>query len=289
MITLTDGSQIEYHASFSFPRHIHMKFKPEDKETLRRERAAYVENQRQRAKIQELRSQISVQTNGTADNVSPPDNISVSHRSQVKPMLASGQASAVGGRNEQAQNRQNRRIAAVTTRRQVQSSTSTASSTGQSFPSPPPNTAANNECDTNADTSCLRTSLSFTLLIVRLMCMPTILQLHQSRTSRLCPLLPRMTMSRQGTRLFWFSTMHSTTATSSIIHLLIPTKCEPTASPFGTIPLTMPGECRLTLTTHCASLCIRLALTNSSAPAFRRRRSPHRARTFDQPWGVESF
>ena len=34
MITLTDGShQVEY-ASFSFPRHAYLKFKPEDKETL---------------------------------------------------------------------------------------------------------------------------------------------------------------------------------------------------------------------------------------------------------------
>ena len=41
IITLTNGSQIEFHASFSFPRHVYIKFKPEDKETLRRERDAY--------------------------------------------------------------------------------------------------------------------------------------------------------------------------------------------------------------------------------------------------------
>ncbi|KAI2498347.1 hypothetical protein MHU86_16158 [Fragilaria crotonensis] len=33
IITLTDGSQIEYHASFTFPRHVYMEFKPEDKAT----------------------------------------------------------------------------------------------------------------------------------------------------------------------------------------------------------------------------------------------------------------
>ena len=34
IITLTDGTQVEYHASFTFPRHVYMKFKLEDKETL---------------------------------------------------------------------------------------------------------------------------------------------------------------------------------------------------------------------------------------------------------------
>ena len=151
MITLTDGSQIEYHASFSFPRHVYMKFKPEDKETLRRERSAYNENQRQRAEIQELRSQINNSQNGsTSDGHAPPDNISVSQRSQVS-QITSGQSSVMGGRNEQTQNRQNRRIAAVTTQRHVRS-TSQANNT---YDSPPPNTSANNECDTNADTCCL--------------------------------------------------------------------------------------------------------------------------------------
>lgn len=40
MIALTDGSQFEYHPTFSFPRHVFLKFKQEDKEMLRRERAA---------------------------------------------------------------------------------------------------------------------------------------------------------------------------------------------------------------------------------------------------------
>lgn len=61
MITLTDGSQIEYQASFSFPRHVYQKFKPEDKEKLRRERAAYIETRRHRTEIQELRTQITEQ------------------------------------------------------------------------------------------------------------------------------------------------------------------------------------------------------------------------------------
>jgi hypothetical protein len=34
MITLTDGTQIEYHASFNFPREVYLKMKQEDNDTL---------------------------------------------------------------------------------------------------------------------------------------------------------------------------------------------------------------------------------------------------------------
>jgi hypothetical protein len=67
MITLTDGSQIEYHALFNFPRHTYLKMKQEDRDTLKRERAAC--NQRHgrgscsekhelRTQIQELQQHI---------------------------------------------------------------------------------------------------------------------------------------------------------------------------------------------------------------------------------------
>ena len=62
MITLTDGTQIEYHASFNFPRHVYLKMKQEDRDTLKRERAAYNQSNGRsgRSEIQELRSQISL-------------------------------------------------------------------------------------------------------------------------------------------------------------------------------------------------------------------------------------
>jgi polyhydroxyalkanoate synthesis regulator phasin len=75
MITLTDGSQIKYHASFTFPRHIYLKMKQEDRETLKRERAAYNQtrsgggsgSRSTRSEIQELRSQIQeLQNAGSA-------------------------------------------------------------------------------------------------------------------------------------------------------------------------------------------------------------------------------
>ena len=60
MITLTDGTQVEYHASFNFPRHVYLKMKQEDRDTLKRERATYNQNRGRgaRSEIQELRTQI---------------------------------------------------------------------------------------------------------------------------------------------------------------------------------------------------------------------------------------
>ena len=60
MIRLTDGTHMEYHASFNSPRHIFLKrMKQEDKDTLKREHAAYRDKQSNRKSyIQELCSQI---------------------------------------------------------------------------------------------------------------------------------------------------------------------------------------------------------------------------------------
>ena len=150
MITLTDGSQIEYHPSFSFPRHVFLKMKQEDKDTLRRERAAYNESQRQRAEIQELRTQIQNQGGTFVSQAdTPPTDVSVTQRSQVS-QLTTGN-SIIGGRNEQANNRQLRRAGAVMTKRHIEASTPVM----KSWQDPPAGTVADNECDTNADTCCL--------------------------------------------------------------------------------------------------------------------------------------
>ena len=60
IITLTDRTQIEYHASFNFPRHhVYLKMKQEDRDTLKRERATYQQrNGRNRNEIAELGSQV---------------------------------------------------------------------------------------------------------------------------------------------------------------------------------------------------------------------------------------
>ena len=57
----------------------------------------------------------------------------------------------MGGRNEKANNRQQRRAGAVTTKRHVKVSTPVL----KSWQDPPVLTIADNECDTNADTCCL--------------------------------------------------------------------------------------------------------------------------------------
>jgi hypothetical protein len=57
----------------------------------------------------------------------------------------------MGGRNEQAQNRQARHAGAVVTQCHVQAGTQTV----RAWTDPIANTTADNECDTNADTCCL--------------------------------------------------------------------------------------------------------------------------------------
>jgi hypothetical protein len=57
----------------------------------------------------------------------------------------------MGGRNEQANNRQSRRAGAVLTKRHVEASTPVI----KTWHDPPEHTVADNECDTNADTCCL--------------------------------------------------------------------------------------------------------------------------------------
>ena len=60
----------------------------------------------------------------------------------------------MGGRNEQAQIHQNRRADAVVTMRHVRSTTPVT----RLYSDPPENTAASNECGTNADTCCFGTN-----------------------------------------------------------------------------------------------------------------------------------
>ncbi len=125
--------------------------KPEDKETIKRERQAYNdETCRNRSEIQELRSQVQ-DLGGTVVTQHPPPlyNFSLSQRSQVS-QLTTTNNSIMGGRNEQVHNRQVRRAGAVVLQRHVQSSTPIPSWTD-----PPENTTAENECDTNVDTCCL--------------------------------------------------------------------------------------------------------------------------------------
>ena len=88
MVTLTDGTQIEYHASFNFPRHVYPKVKQEDRETLKKESAPYNERDGRSAstrssKIQELRSQIQELQLVTGTQSPPTDTVSVLNQSHV--------------------------------------------------------------------------------------------------------------------------------------------------------------------------------------------------------------
>ena len=136
MITLTDGTQIEYHASFNFPRHVYLKMKQEDKDTLKRERTAYNQNRGHGScsEIQELQSQIQELQQASSVAMPPADTVSV--RSQIS-QITTG-TNVMGGRNEQANSRDARRVAAVLTTHHVRTTNT------KSWTDPPANSTAEN-------------------------------------------------------------------------------------------------------------------------------------------------
>ncbi len=149
-ITQTDGTQIEYHVSFKFPRHAYLKMKQEDKDTLKREQAAYNQNRdcgSRSSELQELRSQIQELQQATGSVVLPPTD-TVSMRSQVS-QITTG-TNVMGGRNEQANKRDARRLAAVLTGTRHVCTTKT-----KYWTDPPVNTIVESKCNTNAETCCL--------------------------------------------------------------------------------------------------------------------------------------
>jgi hypothetical protein len=148
MITLTDGTQTEYHASFNFPQNVYMKMKQEDCNRLKRERASsYNSNRRnnRNSEIQELCSQIQDLRQATRFIV-PLDDMT-STCSQVS-QITTG-TTIMGGRNEQAKIRESRQTTAVFTKPYVQTTVA------KHWTDPPANTKADNKCNTNADTCCL--------------------------------------------------------------------------------------------------------------------------------------
>ena len=100
IITLTDGQNIEYHPSFSFPSHVFQKMKQADKERLKRERAEY-KNKRKASEI---------------STTAPVQQVNADHATQVSQVTqgtVAGQSVAsypsgstiMGGRNERVNTR----------------------------------------------------------------------------------------------------------------------------------------------------------------------------------------
>ena len=165
-ITLTDGTKVEYHPSFNFPPHIYKKMKQEDVDRLRAQRADYKKNKSQSRQVQELQQQLAEtqsvvqqlsQSVSVAGQSQPniPTNVSVGQHTQISRMTT---GTMFGGRNEQAMRRKNNNndnhsVGAVITTRKI-------GSIHADHPQPSANTKAYNECDTNADTSCLGTNFT---------------------------------------------------------------------------------------------------------------------------------
>lgn len=74
LVALTDGQQIEYHASFNFPRHILINMTPEGTETLKERRHQSTHHKTrssQTAPTQELCSQVQ-ELGGTLGSLNSP-------------------------------------------------------------------------------------------------------------------------------------------------------------------------------------------------------------------------
>jgi transcription elongation GreA/GreB family factor len=111
-ITLQDGQEIEYHASFHFAPTIYNKMKDTDKDRMQRERKEYNRTKShhpdQSRQIQELQQQLSVVRSVQLPQP-PTDHISVGHVSQISQVTEGTRfprSTMFGGRNEQASNRQ---------------------------------------------------------------------------------------------------------------------------------------------------------------------------------------
>jgi hypothetical protein len=114
-ITLSNGQEVEYHASFHFPPAIFNKMKDADRERMLRERKEYNKSRDQNCdqgcQIQQLQQQLSVAhsvSSGQHQHQLPhhppaPTDKSVGQVSQI-----SHGSTMFGGRNEQAHYRQRR-------------------------------------------------------------------------------------------------------------------------------------------------------------------------------------
>ena len=100
MITLTDGSQIEYHASFKFPQHIYDKFNKEDKARLHAEREEYKKNKRQRISIDEVMTRVQ------ALEKTVPTTVSTDAEATQISQLTTG-TTKFGGKNNKVQKKRN--------------------------------------------------------------------------------------------------------------------------------------------------------------------------------------
>jgi hypothetical protein len=110
-ITLQDGQEIKYHASFHFAPTIYNKMKDTDKDRMHRERKEYSRTKGhpgQSRQIQELQQQLSVARSVQLQQP-PANHISAGHVSQISQVTEGTrypQSTMFGGRNEQASHRQ---------------------------------------------------------------------------------------------------------------------------------------------------------------------------------------
>ena len=101
-ITLTDGRELEYHASYNFPPHVYRLMKQSDKDLLRTQRDEYKQSRHQQRQVNFVGTQTN--NNATPSALLPSQSITTSN--QVN-QVTSASSTVMGGRNEQATQRNN--------------------------------------------------------------------------------------------------------------------------------------------------------------------------------------
>ena len=99
IITLTDGQNIEYHPSFSFPSHVFQKMKQADKERLKQEHAEY-----KKRKASELSTTAPISQVNT-DHVTQVSQLSQGTVNNTNVASYPPGSTIMGGRNERSNNR----------------------------------------------------------------------------------------------------------------------------------------------------------------------------------------
>ena len=152
-IMVQNGQQVEYHASFNFPGHVLSQMKQKDIDMLKKElqecKAKIGGTKRTIQQLQQENDNLRYAAGIWSDR--PPEDVLVVQHTSVSQVTY---GKMMGGRNEQQTrkmklNEKAMTISTILTTRRIRL-------VAESHLEPKPVIMASNECDSNADTCCLR-------------------------------------------------------------------------------------------------------------------------------------
>ena len=171
IVRLNNGKWIEYHPSFMFAPDMYQEFPQELRLKMKTQRDEYRANKRHTSttnsittldtqrQIQTLQTQLD-QLRGNISNAGLPASIQLDQQTQVS-QVSTTQPSIMGGRNDQASRHLPRHI------NHLHSTRTISSTVVQPHAQAPAYTTANNELDSNADTTVMGTNFALLSLTRR--------------------------------------------------------------------------------------------------------------------------